>query len=266
MAMMGLTQWHLVLGEAGLTRSLLSSFPTALQTQIRGAIASLDRIALETLPLSPELRDRAMLLMDLRGNPSDVLQQVSTLDLDTTQRAIVNTLKSLIELLQASFANWKTTFIPNLVLDLSLIQTFDYYTGIVFEVVAGGATGQRVLGQGGRYDQLLGLYHPQGKTLPGVGFSLNLEDLHQVLLSTGQLPLQTPTSHWLVVPKSPQAYAAAFTYAHKIRESTNLVRVEMDLGGQDTPDDLRNDARHRGVSQIAWIDADGQPEIETLAK
>ncbi|HEY9621128.1 MAG TPA: ATP phosphoribosyltransferase regulatory subunit, partial [Crinalium sp.] len=143
-------------------------------------------------------------------------------------------------------------------------QTFDYYTGIVFEAISGGAAGQRVLSQGGRYDQLLGLYHPQGKTFPGVGFTINIDELHQVLLPSGQLPLETPMSNWLVVPTSTSAYAAAFTYADKIRASTNLVRVEVDLGGQDSPESVRSYARLRSIGQIAWVNEHGIPEIESL--
>lgn len=272
---LGLKDWHLVLGEAGLTRSLLSPFPEDLRDRVRRAIAHLDRITLENLPLSAELRDRALLLLDLRGRPADVLQQVSNLNLDDSQRATVSALKSLMEVLQATFeaaelearrsSSPVRVIAPSLILDLSLIQTFDYYTGIVLEVVGDVATGRRVLGQGGRYDQLLGIYHPQGKTYPGVGFVFNLEELHQTLLPTGQLPHKTPATNWLVVPPSPQDCAVAFAYAQKIRESTNLVRVEVDLDQRDSQDAARDYARHRGISQIAWVSAEGVPEIETVS-
>ncbi|MBW4486715.1 MAG: ATP phosphoribosyltransferase regulatory subunit [Trichocoleus desertorum ATA4-8-CV12] len=259
---LGIAQWHLVLGEAGLTRSLLSPFPSHLQDTVRQAIAHLDRIALETLPLSLELRERALFLVDLRGRPTDVLQKVSSLDLDATQRQAVNNLKSLVELLSDSFAEQPEQ--SPLILDLSLIQTFDYYTGIVFEVVSEAEAGQRVLGQGGRYDQLLGLYHPQGESYPGIGFSLNIEDLHQVLLPTDQLPQETPHSDWLVVPESAQAYTAAFAYAQKLRESAELVRVEVDLGDRETSEAVREYARDRRIAQLVWIKADGSAEVESL--
>jgi ATP phosphoribosyltransferase regulatory subunit len=272
---LGLKDWHLVLGEAGLTRSLLSPFPGDLRDRVRRAIAHLDRITLETLPLSAELRDRALLLLDLRGHPADVLQRVSNLNLDESQRATVSALKSLMEVLQATFEAVEVeamrssspvgVIAPSLILDLSLIQTFNYYTGIVFEVVGDAATGRRVLGQGGRYDQLLGVYHPQGETYPGVGFVFNLEELHQTLLPTGQLPHKTPATNWLVVPSSLQDCAVAFAYAQKIRESTNLVRVEVDLDQRDSQDAARDYARHRGISQIAWVSAEGLPEIETVS-
>ena len=256
---LGLPQWHLILGEADLTNSLFSPFPAQVKDKVRKAIAHLDRVTIETLPLSPELQQRALFLFDLRGRPEDVLLQVAGLELDESQQKIVNNLKSLIELLGQSSLHP----LP-IILDLSLVQTIDYYTGIVFQVVSSTDTNQRVLGQGGRYDQLLGLYHPQGENYPGIGFCLNIEDLNYVLLSSPQLPRQTPASDWLVVPESPQAEAAAFTYAQKLRDSEHLVRVEMDLGNRSSKE-IREYARRRRITYLAWIKADGTPVIETLS-
>jgi ATP phosphoribosyltransferase regulatory subunit len=260
---LGIDGWHLVVGEAGLTASLLEPFPPNLREKVREAIANLDRIGLETMPLSPQMRERAMLLFDLRGRPEDVLPIVANLDLDLTQQTALNNLKSAIELLYKCQSK-----IPNLQshihLDLSLIQTFDYYTGIVFEVVSSSKTGQRVLGQGGRYDRLLGMFHPQGQNSPGIGFCLNIEDLHQILLEEGQLLKETPPSEWLVVPMNSESVAAAFAYARKLRDSTNLVRVEIDLEMRENPETAREYARDRRIAQIAWVSAEGFPTIETV--
>ncbi|MGK7904868.1 MAG: ATP phosphoribosyltransferase regulatory subunit [Hormoscilla sp.] len=254
-----LGKWHLILGEAGLTRSLLSVFPMPLQAKVRWAIAHLDRTSLETLPLSAELRDRALLLFDLRGRPAEVLQRVGTLDLDLAQHETLNNLKSLVELLADSRLLNQDLSVT---LDLSLIQTFNYYTGIVFEVV--GEQGERVLGQGGRYDQLLGLYHPQGETYPGIGFSLNIEDLHHVLQSSGQLPQEISASDWLVVPVTPPAYAAAFAYAQQLRETKNVC-VEVELEREKTPELMRQAAQNRRISKIAWVQEDGTTQIEQVS-
>lgn len=262
---LSLGRWSLILGEAGLVQSLLAPFPVSLQDKVRDCLAHLDHVQLENLPLSPELKERALFLFNLRGHPTDVLEKVSSLELDESGQEIVNELKSLIELLNNSFAGGQGQQAHSfpLILDLSLVRNFDYYTGIVFEVVSDSKTKQRVLGQGGRYDQLLGLYHPQGQTYPGIGFSLNIEDIYQVLLSTSLLPRQTPASDWLVVPLTPQANVAAFVYAQTLRDSAHLVRVEMDLGERE-PVDIREYARHRGITRIAWVKAEGAPEIETL--
>ena len=264
---LGLNQWHLILGEAQITRSLLKAFPAHLQGKIRSAIAHLDRVTIDTLPLSDELRERAIIMLDLRGNPDDVLQKLTSLGLDQPLQAVVDNLKSLVELLKNTVVNTTENQSRGIeiILDLSLLQTFDYYTGIVFEVVSDTDGQARIVGRGGRYDQLLGLYHPKGENIRGIGFALFLEDLQQILLSARQLPQTTPASNWLIVPETPNAYAAAFAYATKLRDSNHLVRVEMDLGGRDT-DEIRQYARERDIAQIAWIKADGATMIESLAK
>jgi ATP phosphoribosyltransferase regulatory subunit len=263
---LNLGQWHLVLGDAGLTRSLLSTFPENLREAVRTAIAHLDRLALEALPLSPDLKNQALTLIDLRGQPADVLQKVSTLNLNADQQAIVNNLKTLIELMHDYCADEhnRKNCPPAIVIDLSLVQTFDYYTGIVFEAVSSGDAGQYVLGQGGRYDQLLGLYNPKGISHPGIGFCLNIEDLQQVLLPIRQLPLQTPSSDYLVVPQTTDAHAAAFVYAQKLRSTEVGVRVEVDVEERNTPEDARRYASDRRIRQIVWVSATGALQVELL--
>jgi ATP phosphoribosyltransferase regulatory subunit len=253
---LSLNRWHIILGEAGIIRSLLEVFPAHLRNQIRHAIAHLDRVSIDKLPLSEELRERARIILDLRGNSSDVLQKVSSLDLDPLQQERVNNLKSLLELLE-NRGNFP------LILDLSLIQTFDYYTGISFEIVSETETGARVLGRGGRYDKLLELYHPQGQNIPGIGFVFFIEDLYQAISDSVQLPQTIPATNWLVVAESKSAYAAAFAYAQKLRDSAHLVRVEMDLGAKDA-DTIRQYARDRSIAQIAWVKSDCSTTIESI--
>ncbi len=256
---LGLQQWTLVLGEAGLTRSLLATFPLAIRDRVRRAIAHLDRMDLETLPLTSEQREQALLLFDLRGRPETVLSKVSALKLDAFQRRALDNLKSLVDLLQTT-----PTPIPYpLTLDLSLIRTFDYYTGVVFEVVSSTETGFQVLGQGGRYDQLLGVYHPQGQSYPGIGFSLQIEPLHQLLLAIERLPDQTPTSDCLVVPDNPQAYTDAFAFAHRLRSADPPCMVELDLGDR-THAEIYDYARHRRITKIVWVKEGGETVIESV--
>jgi ATP phosphoribosyltransferase regulatory subunit len=252
LAALDLQGWRLIVGEAGITRSLLNAFPPEIRNQVRKAIANLDYITLDTLPLGAELHQRAKMMLDLRGDSQEVLAKVSSLQLEPDQHEAINNLKSLIELLDGKFP---------LILDLSLIQTIDYYTGLVFEVVNETNAQATVLGSGGRYDQLLGLYHPQGENIPGIGFELNIDDLYQILSSNQQLPQDIPPSNWLVVPETPGAEAAVFAYAEKLRASSHLVRVEIDLGGRDA-EEIRQYASDRSISQIAWIKADGSPTIE----
>ncbi len=258
-------QWQIIVGEAGLTRSLLSVFPENLRRSVRQAIAQLDLTALEKLPLAPELRDRALQMLDLRGNPGSVLQQVSQWDLDEPQRERVGRLKTLFELMQATVG--ADVPLP-IVLDLSLIRTFDYYTGIVFEVANTGGGVQQVLAQGGRYDELLGSYHPQGESVPGIGFSFQIDQLYPVLRTLGQLPSAIAASDWLVVALTPAAQSCALDQAKHLRSAHPEQRVELHLDNGQPLDraSIADYATTRRIPQIAWVDATGEVTIAPVTQ
>ncbi|WP_410510662.1 ATP phosphoribosyltransferase regulatory subunit [Nodosilinea sp. E11] len=252
--------WCLILGDAQLTQALLTPFAPEQRQPVRQALAALDRVALEGLDLPPDLRQHALALLDLRGHPEDVLQSLGQLPLEADTQTAVERLKSLVAMVREVTKSQAIA----LTLDLSLIQPFDYYTGLVFEVVSGPEQGCQVLGQGGRYDHLLAVFQGQGEGFPGIGFVLNIEALHQVLLPTGHLPQDTPPSDWLVVPTVPQAAAAAFTYAQTLRASASVVRAEVHLAPDEPAAATRDLARQRRISRIAWISPDGLPDIEAL--
>lgn len=255
---LGIPEWSILLGEAGLTRSLLSAFPESVRSQVRNCIASLDRITLESLELDGDLKAQALMLFDLRGKPEDVLGKISTLDLDDDAKDTVGNLKSLIELLNSS----SEQPLP-LTLDLSLLQTFDYYTGIVFKAVSFQDHQSYILAEGGRYDHLLGLYDSQGQTSPGIGFCLSIEDLHSCLLSTDILPQQAPSSDCLVIPATPKVKAAAFKYARQLRNQDDSVRVELELSDR-TEAAIKQYAHNCRIKQLIWIEVDGSSRVEEL--
>jgi ATP phosphoribosyltransferase regulatory subunit len=257
-------RWQLALGDAGLTRSLLWEFPKPLRSKVRRAIAHLDRTALETLPMEEDLRDRALLLLELRGTPASVFDRLNQMALDDYQQQATTNLKQLVDLLQATAGQAGQAGQPEalpIVLDLSLIRTFDYYTGIVFEVVSDPAAGQHILGQGGRYDELLGVYHPQGESIPGIGFSFEIERLHQALLPLGQLPTQIPAIDCVVVPESRSAYPIALREAQRQRDAG--ARVEIYLMAFDR-EMIRSQMREKSIGEIIWVNETGDQMTERL--
>ncbi len=254
---LGVPDWQIILGEAGLSRALIARFPIEFQTQIRHCLAHLDRVTLEQLPLTPEQQQLALTLLDLRGNPALVLARLARLELDAQSQTTIAHLQTLVELLAAT----SPTPLP-LILDLSLIQTFDYYTGIVFEAVSISEDRAHILGKGGRYDRLLALYHPQGQNFPGIGFALNIEDLQQVLQTSLAMPRFTAKPDWLVVATTPAASAAALLYSHQLRAATEPVRVEMYLNNEERAK-IRQVASDRGIAKIAWVSTE-ETTIESL--
>lgn len=265
---LNLAHWTLVLGDAQLTRALLEPFPAALRSQVRQALAHLDRVALQHLDLTPPLYHRALALLDLRGEPEDILQSLSQSPLDAAATDAITRMKNLVALLRqgALAAQGNPAGGPGLVLDLSLIQTFDYYTGLVFEVVSTLPGECQVIAQGGRYDNLLGVFHSQGHSFPGIGFVLKAEVMHQCLLRAGLLPQTVPASDWLVVPLTPQAVAAAFTYAQTLRSSATMVRAEVHLADFTSRETIRSLVRERRIRHLAWIATQAPPEIEIVSR
>jgi ATP phosphoribosyltransferase regulatory subunit len=273
----------IVLGSADFTKSLLATFPPPLQPSIRQAIAHLDRFALEHLPLPPEQQQLALALFDLRGKPEQVFARLEAMALSAEQQAVVDRLIQLTATVQASQQHPGAKPV-SLILDLSLIQTFDYYTGIVFEVVCSTPRGQWVVGQGGRYDQLLSLYHPQSASQPGIGFCLDIEELQKILLTQGGLPNDPPTTDWLVIPlEGPASYAQACDYAQSLRQTTATTRVELYLErasdrSSDRASDRASDdpaaslqaqvqayAQRCKISNLAWVPQSGEPKLEILS-
>ncbi len=244
-----LSEYDIILGDEGFTNALLDSFSYKFREPIRKCLVHLDRVNLEQLDIPSDTKAQALELMDLRGKPNKVFAKCRALPWVANLSEKLDYLKSLVELIGHD----------RVVLDLSLIKDFDYYTGIVFEV----ASGKNIISQGGRYDQLLGTYHPQGRSHPSVGFSWNIEALHKSLDQHSLLPQRTPSSDWLVVPLAPNVLAQAFAHANQLRKDTVPQRVEMYLAG-DKEEDIISYARSEGILHIAWIDGSGNITEQSL--
>lgn len=249
---LGLQGWQIILGDAGLTQSLIAKLPEALRRSARDCITRLDYVELSQLPYpDTATKNLALQLFDLRGDAATVLARLRGLQLEGESLQRVDRLQSLLTLVQDSYDGQ----LP-LVLDLSWLQPFDYYTGMVFQAVSRQADNCYVLGQGGRYDQLLSQYHPQRQSFPGTGFSLNIEALHQCLLGTDRLPMATAPIDFLVCPVNEEAAVAAFRYAQQLRQKYPDRRVELDLGGR-SPEDLKAYGEQMAIGEIIWILPDG---------
>ncbi|WP_448525385.1 ATP phosphoribosyltransferase regulatory subunit [Parathermosynechococcus lividus] len=247
---LGVDNAYLMVGDAQLTQLLLAEFPTELQNVVRQCLASLDRVSLQQLP-SP-WAERACQLFDLRGSLRDVEDELERWRVSAEIHQRFQALRQLLELVGDRLT---------VTLDLSLIQSFNYYTGIVFEVLVATETELRLVGQGGRYDQLLSVYHPDGTALPGIGFVFNVEQLLQAI-AIPPASLLAARSQWLVAPLNPAALGAALQHAQTLRLDGST-RVELALL-ELAPEQIRAYARDRQIPYIAWIDVDTPPQIESL--
>ncbi len=165
----GLEGYRVGLGDASLFPALMAGVQVRehVRPDLLEALARRDFVELERRLDDAGLPSReAELLLSVpqrRGGP-EVLA-----DLPGPAADAVAGMRMVHELLEPAVAE-------RVIFDLGLVRSLGYYTGAVFEVYdpALGAP----LGGGGRYDELLGRF---GRSLPAVGFALEIDRLHIAL-------------------------------------------------------------------------------------
>ena len=247
-----LSDWSLIVGEVGLTQSLLSTISPSAKTSVHDAVASLDRVFLETADMPESDRQAALQVLDLRGEPQEVFRKLRGLTLPSGERQRVKDLEQLCETLTIQG-------VP-VVLDLSLLEGFGYYTSTVFQAVCGSEQ----LGLGGRYDSLFSLYSPHREEQAGIGFSLTLETLQRVLQFSDRLPQSSRKTHTLVVPTEAGAVPHVLKLAAQLRSQHPGRSIEIELLGDFSAGGVARSAEAIGeyarsceIEEIAWVQADG---------
>lgn len=250
--------WTLLLGDVSLTESLLSAVAPTAQAAVRRAIAQLDYVYLESAPLPEAARQIGLQILGLRGQPGSVLSDLAQLPVPPER---LRDLRQLCQVLEEHGVR--------VVLDLSLLQTLAYYTGIVFQAVASG----EVIALGGRYDRLYALYSPQQasragggteSSQPGIGFTLLPDTLLRLLPPDPQT--EEMGCKRLVVPLVPAGIPAALALAARWREEcstaplTRTEAVELELLDR-APEEIEAYARQCRIPEIAWVQADGSYHI-----
>jgi ATP phosphoribosyltransferase regulatory subunit len=171
----GLARYRVGLGDATLYPKLLDSLGVEATDRARllDELARGDFVGLEQGLRALEIDDDSIALLlsvpQMRGG-ADVLHGPS----GPVAEAVAG-MRAILELLEPQVAE-------RVIFDLGLSRAPGYYTGAVFEVYD-PALGMP-LGGGGRYDNLLGQF---GRSLPAVGFALEVDRLHLALAAEERL-------------------------------------------------------------------------------
>lgn len=194
----GLERFKIALGSARVLRDLLacSGADAAWQEQVLQAYHTSNYVRLSELVADgqaiPVVADAIAALSNLRGG-SEALAAVRTLLEPLKCAAGIDELEAIYDALaQEGLAD-------ALLIDFSVVSSFDYYTGVVFEAYAPGQGTS--LGGGGRYDNLLANYGAD--TVPAAGFAFYLEQVMTALNDQATQLADTATAPRLriAVPK-----------------------------------------------------------------
>lgn len=193
MRLCGLSEFTIALGTVGVIRALLQAAPASgdwknavLAAYQVANFVELDRLC--SLPDAPaEYASVICKLPRVRGDREAVQvvrDMVKPLGCDAGLSDLEYAYDQLVDL----------GFGGKLLVDFSIMSTFSYYTGIVFEAHAPGMGDP--LGSGGRYDSMLAAF--DGTPRPSSGFAFYLERVMAALEQQG-MPADRPLR--IAVPK-----------------------------------------------------------------
>lgn len=233
----------LLIGHQGLFDLLLEPLPAPQRQNMRNLLGKLDRVGLQQLELEPDLQQHFLSLLDLRGEPSSVLSRLRQL---LGQAPLLDELEQLIHSVQAQADRLGI----RLQLDPSFHPDFELYDGLMLRMVCLGAHAPVAIASGGRYDRLVQRFSASDQAATGVGFSVMVEAIRQLLQDDGSLP----------EAELQPAQLVAFAQADQLNAALDQLQQLHNQGQRAelwptpcTKEDAEAVAAQRGCRGVSWV-------------
>lgn len=214
----GIEDFTVALGTVGVLNALVegASSNSEWRANVLAAFHGNDYVAVQRLArekgVIPAYADAIAQITLIRGGV-DAIERCRELVRPLGCEADLDRLQEVYELVTA------TEQTGRLVVDFSIVSSFDYYTGMVFKAYV-PQLGQS-LASGGRYDNTLEAF---GRREPAAGFALGLERVMKALeLQGAQAPSIEPDE--VVVPAQGESLEALFARAAQLRAGGNRVVI-----------------------------------------
>ncbi|HEX9060145.1 MAG TPA: ATP phosphoribosyltransferase regulatory subunit, partial [Clostridia bacterium] len=208
--------------------------------KMRILIDSKDFLGIEELvnkhDIRPDLKELILSLPGLFGS-TDVLDKAMSITVNERSQNALNNLRQVLEILH------DYDFDKYVSVDLGMIQSIDYYTGIIFKGFTYGA-GFPVL-RGGRYDSLTQLF---GRNCPATGFSIGI-NMVMMALERQKITSASISTDSLICYEE-KGRKAAFMISTALREQGLCVETDTTLGSLES---LRDYAAKRGIGGIIRV-------------
>ncbi|MDY0088650.1 MAG: ATP phosphoribosyltransferase regulatory subunit [Coriobacteriia bacterium] len=249
----GLADFTVALGTVEVLSALLaaSRAPEEWQEAIRCAahdrnLVEIDRLAtLRDIPGDVGVALRAV--VRLRGGREAIDQCREHLEACGCG-AVLKTFTAMWDILETSGLTGHAT------VDFGTMRSFDYYTGLVFELLVPGLG--LPLGGGGRYDTVLGAF---GAPSAAAGFAVGIERLHIALSEQGVAPAVRRLDAIVCGGSASEVFAGAA----RLRAAGWRVRVAVGSSGAECVAAAHAAAAFEALSvsggSIVRLDREGQP-------
>ena len=173
----GVTGWRMVCGSVKPLKELLDACVSDASDRraVLNLVHASDFVGLDEcvaeLSIPRQARDAIRALPRIWGGVEALDQAATLLEPYVVGDGGIDELRALFD------AAYDAGFADCLSVDFSVLNSFDYYTGLVFAAyVDGSAT---PIASGGRYDEALGRFG--GASMPAAGFALTLEAVEEAL-------------------------------------------------------------------------------------
>jgi ATP phosphoribosyltransferase regulatory subunit len=246
----GIEEFQIDIGQVDFFRGLMeqSGLPSIEAEQIRELIDTKDFVGVEQLVnkhnIPDELKELILNLPSYFGS-IDVIDELSKKNVSGKALRALEYLKNVIAILE----DWGVG--DHISIDLGMVQSLNYYTGIVFRGFT-HSVGYPVL-CGGRYDNLVQRF---GKDCPATGFSLGINMIMTALERQGKLQVPIQGGYYIVYHKD--ARKKAFSLLSELKAGGAI--AELDIASMDI-DSAKSYAKSRGIDKIVVIDKDSNIEI-----
>ncbi len=174
----------------------------------------------------------------------DILQNINSEDIGKEATKAIENIKAVLEILEdRNLAQYVS-------LDLGMVQSLNYYTGIVFRGFTYGV-GFPIL-SGGRYDKLVAKF---GRDCEATGFSLGINMVMMALERQKRLVKQQPEGVFITYERNARKLAS--DYCRQLIENNCI--AELDLMQMGTAEGKKY-AELRGFRKFVCIKNDGSRE------
>lgn len=250
---MGLESFQIDIGQVEFFKGLMEEAGIADNDieQMRILIDRKDFLGVEELvkgqDIREDLKELIFSLPRLFGS-IDVIEKVEKITLNERSINALNNLRKVLQILD-DYGYSKYVSV-----DLGMVRSLNYYTGIIFRGFTYGA-GFPIL-SGGRYDSLVGKF---GKNSPAIGFSLGV-NMIMIALDRQKIETEKPSLDTLVCYLD-EGRKTAFKVSQELRRQGLVVEVDVACQGIDQ---LKNYALSKKIGGIIMIRDDENIEVHNL--
>lgn len=175
----------------------------------------------------------------------DVIEKAKQIELNDEGKKSLEYLKELYIQLE------KMGLADKIIIDLSLVNRTNYYTGIIFKGYLQGS-GVSVV-SGGRYDLLAGEF---GKDMPSTGFGIETGDLATVMLTRGEVEEEILPQ--IIVWGADDFITNALEYSKTLRDRG----VYCEISDFATAEETIEYAKQKNFTTVCIIDENGTSEVQ----